>query len=127
MCCFCAGNRNSGYKCVPVSDPQSKRWLADDPHFLASLNDLDRGLLDGGGAYAAADEALELLPMPPAVPVPPVPRRPAAPPPRREVATPPAVAVPRAARPINAARALDPSRLLDTTPLGRAAGERLPA
>src|SRR3954447_27032560 len=39
-------------------------WLAGDPNFRASLNDLDRGLLDGRGASAAADEALAPLPVP---------------------------------------------------------------
>src|SRR5439155_26095226 len=99
MCCFCAGHRNSGYKCVHVSDPQSKRWLADDPHFLASLNDLDQGLLDIERADADADEAFA----PDAVaavirqPAPPEPAPPAPP----DAIAPAAVAIPRAARPIN--------------------------
>ena len=38
------GRRNSGYKYPQVSDPPSKSWPEDDPSFLASLNDLDRGL-----------------------------------------------------------------------------------
>jgi type II secretory pathway predicted ATPase ExeA len=35
---------NSGYKYAQVSDPPSKSWPEDDPSFLASLDDLDRGL-----------------------------------------------------------------------------------
>lgn len=30
----------------PVSDPDAKRWLADDENFIATLGDLDRGLAD---------------------------------------------------------------------------------
>jgi type II secretory pathway predicted ATPase ExeA len=35
---------NSGYKCELVENPPGKRSLVDDPGFLASLSDLDRGL-----------------------------------------------------------------------------------
>ncbi len=38
---------NAGYKLMLiVDDPQNKRSLADDPNFLASLEDLDRGLVE---------------------------------------------------------------------------------
>jgi type II secretory pathway predicted ATPase ExeA len=49
------GQRDYGYKCVHVSDPHAKRWLADDPGFLASLKNLDRGL----SGDQIADEAGE--------------------------------------------------------------------
>ena len=48
-----AVKRKSEYKCVQVTDPHAKRWLADDPKFLASLNDLDRGLARRGAATAS--------------------------------------------------------------------------
>lgn len=64
-----------------MSDPQ-KRWLADDPNFLASLGDLDRGLAEGRDA-----DALDEFP-PSAPPAPlPAPMR-AAPPPRLAVSAP---------------------------------------
>ena len=90
-----------------VSDPHAKRWLADDPNFLDSLNDLDRGLVEGN--ELVPDEAGDELP--PVVAQPP-PIRPAPPPPP----TAPRSAAARAPRAINPARALDPARLLDTTP-----------
>ncbi len=96
-----------------VSDPHAKRWLADDPNFLDSLNDLDRGLVDGD--ELVPDEAGDELP--PMV-APPQPIRPAPPPPTapRSAAAPARAAAARAPRAINPARALDPARLLDTTP-----------
>ena len=100
-----------------MSDPQDKHWLADDPNFLASLNDLDRGLTGGGIAEAEeGDEplALELPapPLPPPDPPPPI----AAP---RSAAVPAHPASGRPARAINAARALDPAHVLDTAPSSR--------
>ena len=66
-----------------VSDPQAKRWLADDPNFLASLGDLDRGLAEDRDA-----DALDEFPQGASPPPPPV--RIAAPPalPTRAVAPP---------------------------------------
>jgi general secretion pathway protein A len=55
-----------------VSDPHPKQWLADDPNFLASLNDLDRNL---AGRGEAPDD--DPAPGPPPAP----PTRAAAPPP----------------------------------------------
>jgi general secretion pathway protein A len=49
-----------------VSDPQGKRWLADDPNFLASLTDLDRGLRDGSEVADEDDAAAVVAPPPPA-------------------------------------------------------------
>jgi type II secretory pathway predicted ATPase ExeA len=89
---------------VHVSDSDAKRWLADDPKFLASLGDLDRGLAD------EEDDRPE-----PIAPIgPPPTARAFAPPP-----SPPAPPAPRpaAARPGRAARALDPARLLNTSAL----------
>lgn len=129
-----AGKCNSGYKCVHVSDPDAKRWLADDPNFLASLNDLDRGL-SGGGRRAADLESEVALPPDVAPPSPPPPPRPPASgpaPPVAQSAAPvrsaaaPGTAAARAARPINAARALDPSRLLDTAPTPQPIRRRAP-
>ena len=95
--------------CARVSDSPPPRWLADDAKFLASLGDLDRGIVGD-----AEDEAESV--QPPARPMPPsVPQTPAPAPRPLAAARPPAA---RAIRPINAARALDPSRLLETTPPG---------
>jgi general secretion pathway protein A len=96
----CGCTTNCGYKCVHVSDPHAKHWLADDSNFLASLNDLDQGLNDGG---RGSDEVADAAAAPPAPPA-------ASP----ATLTPPRSAAARAARPINAARALDLSRVLDT-------------
>ena len=96
----CGCTTNCGYKCVHVSDPHAKHWLADDSNFLASLNDLDQGLSEGGRGSDEVDDAA------------------AAPPPAASPAalTPPRSAAGRPARPINVARALDPARVLDTAP-----------
>ena len=82
-----------------VSDPHAKHWLADDSNFLASLNELDRGLNASGRGSDAVDDI-------------------AVAPPAASPATvmPPRSAAARAARPIHAARALDPARVLDTMP-----------
>ena len=90
-----------------VSDPHAKRWLADDPNFLNSLGDLDRGLADDG---AADDPETSEFPAPPssatAPPLPPLapPAPPAAPRSAAIAARPPARTAPR---PINAARLLN--------------------
>ena len=86
-----------------VSDPHAKRWLADDPNFLASIGDLDQGLSAGGQvgdggvdqqvlpsavaplpASAAAPahplKARAAVPVTPARPVPPPPPAPLVPP-----------------------------------------------
>jgi type II secretory pathway predicted ATPase ExeA len=95
---------------VHVSDPSPKRWLADDPGFLASLGDLDRGLVDE--REAAEDEpAAAVAPIASS----PAPLRTAAP----RTVSPPGPAAARAARPINAARALDSGRVLDPAPPAR--------
>ena len=113
-----AGNRKYGYKCVHVSDPDAKRWLADDPNFLASLNDLDQGFVGGEiQSDAVADEPAPTIALtqvgegttPPAVGAMPPPAPPAA-------AVPARSAPARAARPINVARALDPTHVLDPSP-----------
>ena len=57
-----AGGHESGYKCVQVTDPHAKRWLADDPNFLASLGDLDRGLADGEPPFNEPVEDLAVAP-----------------------------------------------------------------
>ena len=87
------------YKCVHVSDPHAKHWLADDSNFLASLNELDRGLNASG---RGSDDVDDVAVAPPAV--------------SPATVMPPRSAAARAARPINAARALDPARVLDTMP-----------
>jgi type II secretory pathway predicted ATPase ExeA len=74
-----------------VSDPQ-KRWLADDPNFMASLGDLDRGL---AGGHDADPDALDEF-SPSALPTPPpAPMRVAALPPPRPAAPPPPTPSPR--------------------------------
>ena len=112
--------RECGYKCVHVSDPHDKRWLADDPNFLASLEELDRGL--AGGGFVEDDEALvedgETLlgedgreaPRPIIEPT----RAVRAAPPTAPIAVRAVNPVAPAARAINPARALDPARVLDT-------------
>ena len=133
-----------------VSDPHAKHWLADDPDFLASLNSLDRGLVDDGAAGDGDELAPSVAPpqpvraaAPPAPPVAPrsaaVPARHAppetfgdvdddAPAPPLAFARPSAPAEPRVRRPL-----LDlfpPSALEAERPpmpaLGRAVGPQLP-
>jgi general secretion pathway protein A len=110
---------------VHVSDPQSKNWLADDPRFLASLNDLDRGLVDGEGLYSDTVEALAPAPVPRPIPAPPVMRRPIAP---ERVQTPRPAAETRARRPL---LDLFPPTSLQTDappmPFGTAVGPQLPS
>ena len=86
---------------MQVSDPQGKHWLADDPNFIASLDDLDRGLAGGAGSDRGETYG-ELISQ-------------AEPPPALRDDPP----VPPPSRPINAARALDPAHVLDTTPQPR--------
>ncbi len=43
-----------------MTDPPAKRWLADDPNFLAGVNDLDRGLAAGGAAAAGDGDKFAL-------------------------------------------------------------------
>src|SRR5476649_2605408 len=53
-----------------VSDPHAKHWLADDPNFLASLGDLDRGLAESGedDAFPDGDSSSAIVaPAPPHV------------------------------------------------------------
>ena len=93
--------------CAPVSDPHAKPWLADDPNFLASLNDLDRGLIE---TEIGGDEDGHEL-MPPAEPpqqAPPAARPSAAGPARSGDA--------RAVRAINPGFPLDRARVPDTAP-----------
>lgn len=94
-----------------MSDPHPK-WLADDPSFLASLNELDRGLAGGGDPQSDAGDALVAGEDPPhAVSAPPAPRQPPAP---RSGTV--------AARPAGAratARAINPARVLDTAASAR--------
>ena len=61
VCSPLAVKRKSRYKCLDVSDPHAKPWLADDPNFLASLGDLDRGL-SAGGQVGHGDVGDELVP-----------------------------------------------------------------
>ena len=104
-----------------VSDPHDKRWLADDPNFLASLNDLDRGLVDDDAIVEEEETPENAFPPSVAPPQPPPVRAPAPAPPAaaRPLAAPPGPAARRAARPINPARALDPAHVLDTAPAAR--------
>jgi type II secretory pathway predicted ATPase ExeA len=69
---------------VPLDERQPKRSLADDPTFVASLSDLDRGLSGGDSARETVESNIQpspqsqtLPPPPPRAPAP----RPAAPPP----------------------------------------------
>jgi type II secretory pathway predicted ATPase ExeA len=79
-----------------VDDPGPRRSLADDPDFLASLSELDRGLRDEHPAPAPKRQA----PAGPATP----PRSAAPPPPQRTVAPPAAApAPPQPSRPVSAA------------------------
>jgi type II secretory pathway predicted ATPase ExeA len=52
-----------------VSDPPSKSWPEDDPSFLASLDDLDRGLNESRPAVADAPASLKDPLVPAAAPV----------------------------------------------------------
>src|SRR5882757_507105 len=73
MCCFGAllGRRsvaikcNCGYKCV-VDESRSRRSLADDPSFLASLADLDAGVTDAVEFPLEADNVPASAPPAPA-------------------------------------------------------------
>ena len=100
-----------------MSDPGSKHWLADDPRFLDSLGDLDRGLRSADEPVEP-DEAADAAPIDALTP-PAVMRERDTPP--RAASRPPGPAAARAGRPIDAARATDASRGLDTRPPARVA------
>lgn len=98
---FLAEKCKCGYKCVHVTDPLGRRWLSDDPSFVARLDELDRGL-DGD------ETGLDDTPTPEEVP--PSPDRPDTPP-----VSPRPARIPM--RPIaarSAARAINPAAVFST-------------
>ena len=107
----------TGVNCVQVSDTQAKAWLADDPRFLASLNDLDRGLIDEDeGVGPGIGEELTPTVAPPQQSAPrsaPVPPGPAA--------------APAADGAIGPSRSLDPARVSDIAPPVRPPTRAAPA
>jgi type II secretory pathway predicted ATPase ExeA len=121
MCCFKAtfalspspGGEIPGIT-VTVDESRTKRALADDPSFMASLTDLDRGLTDG----AEGDFPGEADNFPAAVPHTPVqravrkpaPARSAAPSPPRATPQPPSVPSPFESLPPNAFTAPPPTQ-----------------